>query len=102
MRIEIIGEDESTNVQVRTYAEYRLFSILARYTRLIRRARVVLRQPARDGSRDKFGCAVTVILEPSGVVRTRATAGHAYAAIDRAVARIGDLMSQRAAQRLSS
>ena len=97
MRIEVIGEDDSSNVQARTYAEYRVFAALAQHTQHVRGARVVLRRDARDGTRDDVICAVTIALEPSGFVRTRAFGGHVYAAINRAVERVGDLMRRRAA-----
>jgi ribosome-associated translation inhibitor RaiA len=97
MRIEVIGEDESSNAQARTYAEYRVFAVLAQHTEHVRGARVVLRRDARDGTCDNVVCAVTVVLQPSGCVRTRACGGHAYAAINRAVERVSDLMRRRAA-----
>ena len=97
MRIEVIGEDESSNAQARTYAEYRVFAALARHTQHVRGARVVLRRDEREGTCDDVVCAVTIALEPSGCIRTRACGGHAYAAINRAVQRVGDLMRRRAA-----
>jgi ribosome-associated translation inhibitor RaiA len=97
MRIEVVGEDDSSSVQARTYAEYRVFAALARHTRHVRGARVVLRRDARDGTFDNVVCAVTIALEPSGSVRTRACGGHAYAAINRVVERVGHLMRRRAA-----
>ena len=97
MRIEVIGEDESSNAQARTYAEYRVFAALARHTQHVRGARVVLRSDEREGTCDNVVCAVTIELEPSGCIRTRACGGHAYAAINRAVERVGDLMRRRAA-----
>ena len=97
MRIEVIGEDESSNAQARTYAEYRVFAALAQHTQYVRGAKVVLRRETRDGMCDNVVCAVTVALEPSGCVRTRVCGRHAYAAINRAVERLGDLMRRRAA-----
>ena|SRR5688572_17810803 len=102
MHIEVIGEDESSSAQARTYAEYRVFAALARHTPGIRSARVVLRRHERDDTRHTVVCAVTVALVPSGSVRTRACGRHAYAAINRAVERIGDLMRRRTTRRLSS
>jgi ribosome-associated translation inhibitor RaiA len=96
MRIDVVGEDESSNAQARAYAEYRVFAALARHTQHVRGARVVLRRDARNGMYDNVVCGVTVALEPSGCVRIRACGGHAYAAINRAVERIGDLMRRRA------
>jgi len=97
MRIEVIGEDESSNVQARTYAEYRVFAALARHTPRVRGAHVVLRRDQRIGTCDTVVCTVTVALEPSGSVRTRSRGQHVYEAINRAVERIGDLMRRRAA-----
>jgi ribosome-associated translation inhibitor RaiA len=97
MHIEVIAEDESINAQARTYAEYRVFTALARHIQHLRGARVVVRPDERDATRDTVVCAVTVALEPSGSIRTRARGRHAYAAIDRAAERIGDLMRRRTA-----
>lgn len=97
MRIEVIGEDESSNVQARIYAEYRVFAVLARHTSRVRGARVVLQRDERNRTCDTVVCAVTVALEPSGSVRTRSRGQHAYEAINRAVERLGDLMRRRAA-----
>ena len=72
------------------------------HTPRVRSARVVLRRGERRGRCDTVVCAVTVELEPSGSVRTRAFGPHAYSAINSAVERIGDLMRRRTAQRLSS
>jgi ribosome-associated translation inhibitor RaiA len=102
MRIQVVGEDESIDAQARTYAEYRVFAALARHTPRVRSARVVLRRDERRGRCDTVVCAVTVALDPSGSVRTRAFGPHAYSAINSAVERIGDLMRRRTAQRLSS
>ena len=67
MRIEVIGDDESSNAQVRTYAEYRVFAALARHTQRVRGVRVVLRRDDRNATTGHTAvCAVTVALEPSG------------------------------------
>jgi ribosome-associated translation inhibitor RaiA len=102
MHIEVIGEDESSSAQARTYAEYRVFAALAQHMPGVSSARVVLRRHERDDTCDTVVCAVTVALAPSGSVRTRACGWHAYAAINRAVERIGDLMRRRTTRRLSS
>ena len=94
LRIEVIGEDGSSNTQARTYAEYRVFAALARHTPHVRGARVVLQRDPREGTCDNVVCAVTIALEPSGSIGTRACGGHAYAAINRAVERVGDLMRE--------
>ena len=97
MGIEVIVEDESSNAQARTYAEYRVFAALARHPQHVRGASVVLRRDEREGTCDNVVCAVTIALEPSGCIRTRACGGHAYAAINRAVERVGNLIRRRAA-----
>jgi ribosome-associated translation inhibitor RaiA len=97
MRIEVISEVESSNAQARTYAEYKVFAALAQHTQHVRGARVVLRQDKRNGTSESVACAVTVALVPSGSVRTSACGPHAYAAINRTVERLGDLMRRRVA-----
>ena len=97
MRIEVIGEDESSNAQARTYAEYKVFAALAQHTQRVRGARVVLRWDKRNGTCAGVACAVMVALVPSGSIRTRACGPHVYAAINRTVERLGDLMRRRAA-----
>jgi ribosome-associated translation inhibitor RaiA len=97
MRIDVFGEDESSNAQARTYAEYKVFAALAQHRQHVRGARVVLRRDKRNGTCDSVACAVTVALVPSGTVHTRASGPHAYAAINCTVERLGDLMRRRAA-----
>jgi len=96
MRIEVIGEDESSNAQARTYAEYKVFAALARHEQ-VRGARVVLRRNERRGTCNSVACAVTVALEPSGSVRASGCGPHVYAAVNRTAERIGDIMRRRAA-----
>lgn len=100
-RIAVLG-DETIDAQARTYAEYRVFAALARHTRTLRRVRVVLYRTHDRGTCDPFACVVTVSLEPSGSIRIRARGPHVYAAINRAVERLGDGLGRRLEQRLSS
>jgi hypothetical protein len=99
MRIEVTGTD-STTPQARAYAEYRLFATLARHTREIRSVRVALGHAGRGGSAAL--CVVNLDLEPAGSARVRAQGPHALGAIDRAAARIGDLMARRSSEGTSS
>jgi ribosome-associated translation inhibitor RaiA len=101
-RITVVCEDDAINAQARTYAEYRVFAALARHSGNVRRVRVVLRQMDAGETCDKVECAVTVTLEPSGVLRLRSTGPHVYAAINRAVERLGRALGRRVEQRLSS
>ena len=96
MRIEVIGADETSNTQARTYAEYKVFAALAQHTQRVRSAQVVLQRNQRSGRCDSVACAVTVVLEPSGFVRTHGRGPHAYAAINRTAERLGDLMRRAA------
>ena len=97
MRIEVIGEDESSNRQARTYAEYKVFAALVRHTQRVRGARVVLRRDGHAGECNSVACAVTVALEPTGSIRARGRGPHAYAAVNRTVERLGSIMRRRAA-----
>ena len=97
MRIEVIGKDESSNPQARTYAEYKVFAALVRHTQRVRSARVVLRRDGRAGRCNSVACAVTVALEPRGSLRARGCGPHAYAAVNRTVERLGSMMRRRAA-----
>ena len=101
-RITVVSDDDSINAQARTYAEYRVFAVLARHTRRLRRARVMLRYIDKRDSCDKVTCAVTVKLDPSVSLRVRATGPHVYAAINRAVERLGNALGRRVEERLSS
>jgi len=96
MHIEAVAE-EAISPQARTYAEYRVFAALARVARHVRRARIVLRRVDRDGC-ESVACTVTIALEASPPVRIRATGGHAYAAINRAVERISTATARPATE----
>jgi hypothetical protein len=90
MRIEVIGEGTISR-QALTYAEYRVFAALTQFSRAgaAERVRVLLR-PVKLGRRgENIACAVTVALKGSDCFRIRTTGRHPYAAINRAVERIG-------------
>ena len=87
MRIEVIGDD-AISQQARTYAEYRVFAALTPFSDKIRRVRVLLRRAKLGGGCEGIACTVTVALG-SDSFRIRTTGAHAYAAINRAVERIG-------------
>ena len=103
MRIEVIGDDESSNAQVARMPSIECSRRWPEHTQRVRGVRVVLRRDDRNATTGHAAvCAVTVALEPSGSLRTRACDRQAYAAIDRAVERIGDLMRRRVAQHVST
>ena len=97
-RITVIG-DKSTTAQARTYAEYRVFATLTRLAREFRSARVLLGERDGPGKCDTVTCSVTVTLRSSGSIRTRVTGPHAYAAINRAVERLGIALGGRVVER---
>lgn len=100
-RITVVGDD-TISAQARTYAEYRVFAALARHTRRVSRVRVVLRHTDERGTCDKVTCIVTVNLAPAGSFRIRVRGPHVYAAVNRAVERLGEASGRRIEQRLSS
>ena len=100
-RIHVIADDNVCS-QALTYAEYRVFSALTRQALKFRSARVLLRPSDDHGTCERVTCAVSVALEPSGSVRVRVTGPHVYAAINRAVERLGDVLGGRIEHRRSS
>jgi ribosome-associated translation inhibitor RaiA len=101
-RITVVAGNDSISAQARTYAEYRIFALVARHTRWVRQVRVFIRQTEGRRACDSVTCTVSVALEPSGSLRIRATGPHVYAAINRAVDRLGTALGRRVEQRLSS
>jgi ribosome-associated translation inhibitor RaiA len=91
-RIKVIAEDQSGNPQARAYAEYKVFSALVRHAPHVRAARVVLRRDADGHACNAIACAVTVALEPFGSIHAEGSGPHAYAAVNRTVERLGDIM----------
>ena len=101
-RIHVVADDNAIRSQARTYAEYRVFSELARHALNFRSARVLLRPSEDRGTCDRVTCAVSVALAPSGSVRVRVTGPHVYSAINRAVERLGYALGGQVEQRRSS
>ena len=91
-RIHVVGD--AINAQARTYAEYRVFSALTRHARKFRRVRIALRA-GQHGTCDTVTCAVWVALQPTGCVRVKATQPHVYAAINRAIERLGEILGDQ-------
>ena len=88
MRIEVTAKTDSVSPQIRAYAEYRLFTTLARHTGAIRSVRILLgsSEPQAGGA---VTCEVDVALQASGSARVVAYGPHMHAAIDLAAERIG-------------
>jgi ribosomal subunit interface protein len=94
MRIEVTANNDSVSPRIRTYAEYRLFTTLARHARVIRRVRVILGSPPQ--ARGALTCEVDVTLQASGSARVLAHGPNMHAAIDSAAERIGHVIDRLA------
>ena len=86
MRIEVTDIARTFSRQTRAYAEYRIFSSLARFSDVVREAAVSL-TPAAGGH--AVLCSVVVGFEMGMPIRLTARGRHAYDAINRVAHRIG-------------
>ena len=93
MRIEVTANDVSVSPRLRAYAEYRLFTTLARHARVIQRVWVIL-GPSDHQAGGAFTCEVDVSLRASGSARVLAHGPRMHAAIDRAAERIGHVIDR--------
>jgi ribosome-associated translation inhibitor RaiA len=87
MRVYVSSSSAAIKPQILAYAEYRIFSVLARYSH-VREAQVVLNSEEPGGA---VRCSVT-IGDAAGSTRASAKGMQAAAAIDRAAERVSDLM----------
>ena len=95
MRIDVVGQDEFASGQARAYAEYRMFTTLARHAGGIRTIAVVLEHGNPEAADDCATCVVNVALEPSGDAVVRAHGRHVHRAIDRAAELVSALVSRK-------
>jgi ribosome-associated translation inhibitor RaiA len=86
MRIEVTDIARTFGRQTRAYAEYRIFSSLARFSSVVQEAAVSL-TPATRGHTVR--CSVVVGFGMGRTVRVTARGRHAYDAINRVADRIG-------------
>jgi ribosomal subunit interface protein len=100
MRITLTGQDVAVADQLQAYAEYRLFTGIARYDSLIRGVSVTIRHDASN--RGPFLCLVVIDLGRGGYIKTRARGRHPNAAIDRAANQVASLLSRRAPRHVST
>ena len=100
MRISLASKDVIITDQLQTYAEYRLFTSIARYQALIREVNVTLEH--NRGNRGRFLCVVTVDLGAGEQIMIRAYGAHPNAAIDRAADRTSLRLSHRSSHHVSS
>jgi ribosome-associated translation inhibitor RaiA len=90
MRVHVSSPSPEFGPQIRAYAEYRLFAVLARYNG-VRGARVLLQAETAGGVR----CSVTIDFEGAPSVRARVTGQHAAGTIDRAAELAVQLVRRR-------
>ena len=100
MRIPLTGKDVIITDQLQTYAEYRLFTSIARYQALICEVNVTLEH--NRGNLGRFLCVVTVDLGPGEQIKIRAYGAYPNAAIDRAADRTSLRLSHRSSHQISS
>jgi len=86
MKIHVADIARTFGRQTRAYAEYRIFSSLARFSGVVRKAAVSL-TPADEGH--TVVCSVVVGFETGMPVRVTARGRHAYDAINRVAHRLG-------------
>ena len=86
MRISVTDIGSTFGRQTRAYAEYRIFSSVARFGDVVHEATVSLTARRAGGA---ARCVVSVSVDDNGCVRVSARGRHAYDAINRAAERIG-------------
>jgi ribosome-associated translation inhibitor RaiA len=100
MKISVTDVGSTFGRQTRAYAEYRIFSSLARFSDVVRNADVSLTSKPTEGSRAL--CVIVVTVTDGGRLHVRARGRHVYDAINRAAQRIGDALRRRSDIALSS
>jgi ribosome-associated translation inhibitor RaiA len=101
MRIAVSDVGRTFGRQTRAYAEYRIFSSLARFSHVVRDVDVSLTSTnPTDGP--KALCAVVLTVGDGSRLHVRARGRHAYDAINRAAQRIGDALRRYTDTPLSS
>ena len=101
MRIAVTDIGRTFGRQTRAYAEYRIFSSLARFSHVVRDVDVSLTS-TRPTERAKALCVVVVTVGDGIRVHVRASGRHAYDAINRAAQRIGEALRRHTDIPLSS
>jgi ribosome-associated translation inhibitor RaiA len=90
MRIDIHAAGGGFHEQTRAYAEFRMFSVLARFSGDIERVVVTMTiGPDRERTVE---CSVVLTFSGRGRLRITAHGEHANEAINRAVERVADLL----------
>ena len=90
MRVFVSSEGAAIGPQILAYAEFRMFSVLARYP-AVQRAHVTLRQDAER----KLRCSVVIDVDGGAPAKAHANGPHAGVTIDRAAEQVVRLMRRR-------
>ena len=99
MQIRLTGSDRVRD-QFQAYAQYRIFTSIARHEHLVRIANVTVREEASN--RERFLCVVSLDLRFSDSITARARGAHPNHAIDRAADRLASLLGRLVPQHVSS
>jgi ribosome-associated translation inhibitor RaiA len=103
MRIAVTDVGRTFGRQTRAYAEYRIFSSLARFSRVVHDVDVTLTLTSTSLTHgSKALCVVVVTVGDGGRLHVRARGRHVYDAINRAARRIGDALRRHTDIALSS
>jgi hypothetical protein len=94
MRISVTDIGSRFGRQTRAYAEYRIFSSVARFSHVVDEAGVSLTSREAGGAAH---CVVSLTGTDGARFEVSARGRHVYDAINRAAARIGDALRQGAA-----
>jgi hypothetical protein len=94
MRIAVTATGCEFDTQTRAYAEYRVFSSVARFSDRVSRAAVLLK--TATGRQPDVLCSIVLTMHPARHTRVHARGRHACDAIDRAAARAGDVLARHA------
>lgn len=94
MRIAVADVGRAFGRQTRAYAEYRIFSTLARFSAVVREANVELLALPRE--RHAARCRVILSVEGGRRLCVSARGRHAYDAVNKAARRVGDVVKRRA------
>ena len=101
MRIAVTDVGRMFGRQTRAYAEYRIFSSLARFSRVVHDVDVALTSTSLTHGSEAL-CVVGVTVGDGSRLQVRARGRHAYDAINRAAGRIGDALRRHTDIQLSS
>jgi ribosome-associated translation inhibitor RaiA len=99
MKISVTDIGCTFGRQTRAYAEYRIFSSVARFGGIVREAHVSLTSRRAGGA---ARCVVALTVNAGGCLRVSAGGRHVYDAINRAAERIGEELRRHTDITLSS